>query len=132
VATLVGAPCGFEWALPRGTHIGAMVIVRRDGFSNDQWLLQGINLLSLRYGAVQLFAADPSELVHPSGCRESIAPWSLDEALTALPRDAFDYVWLVDPPGFDPALGRGLQPVWRGRDSILYRIPPPIRRINSA
>lgn len=130
VATLVGEKCGFNWESQRGTHIGAMVIVRRDGFSNDQWLIQGINLMSLKYEAARLFAADPSELVYPSGCRQSMASWSLEEALSALPRDAFDYLWLIDTPGPDRASLSGMEPVWRGPGAILYRIRHHDRSVN--
>jgi hypothetical protein len=34
----------------------------------------------------------------------------------------FDYVWLIEPPEFDPALARGLQPIWRDGASVLYRV----------
>ena len=40
--------CGRVWALPRNSHLGAMVIVRREGFSNDQWVMEGLNLLDLK------------------------------------------------------------------------------------
>src|SRR5690348_12817190 len=43
VITLTGMTCSEYWPLLRNSHLGAMVIVRRDGFSNDQWLLEGIN-----------------------------------------------------------------------------------------
>lgn len=130
VATLVGEKCGFNWESQRGTHIGAMVIVRRDGFSNDQWLIHGINLMSLKYEAARLFAADPSELVHPKWCRQSMASWSLEEALSALPREAFDFLWLVDTPPPDPRALSGMRAVWRGRRATLYRIPHHDRRVN--
>jgi hypothetical protein len=39
-----------------------------------------------------------------------------------MPRDAFDYVWLVHAPRYDEALTRGLTPIWREGDSVLYRI----------
>ena len=51
-------------------------------------------------------------------------------ALEKLPRDAFDYVWLLQPPRYDPALVRGMTPVWRDGSSVLFRIddrrPPAI------
>jgi hypothetical protein len=121
VATLVGDPCGYLWPLPRDSHLGAMVIVRRQGFSNDQWVLEGINLLDLRYAAAGPFAADPSQRVRRQGC--AVGPLrSVNGALRTIPRHAFDYVWLIDPPPFDPQLTADLQPVWRGRRSMLYRI----------
>ena len=121
IVTMVGDPCGMSWPLPRNSHLGAMVIVRRHGFSNEQWVLEGINLLDLRYAPAGHFAADPSQRVRPVGC--AVGPlWSIDMALRALPRQAFDYVWLIDPPRHDASLVEGMQPVWRGPGSILYRI----------
>jgi len=48
--------------------------------------------------------------------------WFVDRALTVLPRDRFDYLWLLQPPPFEQRLVAGLQPVWRNRRSILYRL----------
>jgi hypothetical protein len=121
VATLVGDPCGEFWPLPRDSHLGAMVIVRRQGFSNDQWVMEGVNLLDLRYSAAGHFASDPSQRIRRNGC--GVGPlWSIDHALRDLPRGAFDYVWLVNIPPFDHSLTTGLRPVWRGTGSILYQV----------
>ena len=121
VASMVGDPCGYHWPLPRDSHLGAMVIVRREGFSNDQWVMEGVNLLDLRYPAAGRFAADPSERVRPEGC--GVGPlWSINEALRSVPRDAFDFVWLINPPPYDPAFAGDMEVVWRGPGSILYRI----------
>jgi hypothetical protein len=123
VVTLVGTPCGTEWPLPRLNHIGSLVIVRRQGFSNDQWLLEGGNLLQLSYAKAGAFAADPSQMVTSNACRlPDFEP--IDGALRKLPRDGFDYVWLVDPPAYDPGLVAGMRPVWRNGRSILYRLHP--------
>ena len=121
VITLTGMPCREYWPPLRNSHLGAMVIVRRDGFSNDQWLLEGVNLLDLKYRAAGYFAADPSQLVRPNHCRDPLHR-TVDESLAALPRNDFDYVWLIDVPPYDPDLVAGLQPVWRGPGSILYRL----------
>lgn len=123
VVALVGRTCGNGWILPRNSHLSGMVIVRRDGFSNDQWVEAGLNLLDLRYKAAGKFASDPSQIVIPNYCGRSDAP-HIDRALGAFPRSAFDYLWLIDPPAFDPSLVAGLQPVWRGRHSVLYRLHP--------
>jgi len=123
VLTLVGDGCGRSWKLPRNTHLGAMTIVRRHGFSNDQWVTAGVNLLKLRYREAGRFGADPSQIVGETNCGRPIY-WTIDTALKAVPRDRFDYVWLVDPPKFDPRLVEGMHPVWRGPGSILYRAQP--------
>jgi hypothetical protein len=113
--------CGHGWALPRDSHLGAMVIVRRDGFSNDQWVIAGLNLLDLKYRQAGPFAADPSQITRPGWCRGR-GGWPVNVALSRVPRAAFDYLWLIDPPPFDPALVAGLQPVWRDGRSVLYRL----------
>jgi hypothetical protein len=121
VITLTGMPCREYWPLLRNAHLGAMVIVRRDGFSNDQWLLEGVNLLDLKYRAAGYFAADPSQLVRPNRCRDRLHRM-VDESLAALPRNDGDYVWLVAVPPYDPTLLEGTQLVWRGPGSLLYRL----------
>lgn len=134
VASLVGeARCGRDWALARNSHLGAMVIVRRQGFSNDQWAIQGHNLLDLRYRAPGVFAADPSQMVRPDACTGR-GGWPIERALRVFPRQHFDYLWLIDTPPFDPALIAGMDRVWTGPGSSLYRInpgaagPPPATR----
>ena len=119
--TLTGMPCTEYWPLLRNSHLGAMVIARREGFSNDQWLLEGVNLLDLKYRAAGYFAADPSQLVRPNRCRDRLHR-QIDQSLGALPRSDFDYVWLIDVPPYDPRLVSDLPVVWRGPGSILYRL----------
>ncbi len=119
VLSLVDDGCGEEWNLPRNVHLGAMTIVRRQGFSNDQWVANGINLLEVRYLAPGRFKADPSEIVRNRNC-SGARP--IDVALKVMPREAFDYLWLIDAPSFDPRLVAGMPLVWRGRGSALYRV----------
>ena len=122
VVTLVGDPCGMWWPLPRNSHIGAMVVVRKHGFSNDQWVMEGLNLLDLNYPEAKSFAADPSQRVRREGCATGPLR-SINGALGTIPVAAFDYIWLVDPPPHDPALTADLEVVWRGPGSTLYRLP---------
>jgi hypothetical protein len=122
VVSMVGRECRDEWPMERNAHIGAMVMVRRHGFSNDQWITEGVNLLQLKSRFLGAFSADPSEIVRPTGCRTR--PWWISRALTYMPRDKVDYLWLVTPPPFDPALVDGMKVVWRGPDSVLYKVNP--------
>jgi hypothetical protein len=121
VITLTGMTCAEYWPMLRNSHLGAMVIARREGFSNDQWVIEGVNLLDLKYKAAGYFAADPSQLVRPNNCRDALHR-QINESLSALPRGDFDYVWLIDVPPYDPRIVADLQPVWRGPGSILYRL----------
>jgi hypothetical protein len=121
VITLTGMTCSEYWPMLRNSHLGAMVIVRRDGFSNDQWLLEGVNLLDLKYRAAGYFAADPSQLVRPNRCVDGLHR-QIDNSLAALPRNDFDYVWLIDVPPYHGSLVSDLPVVWRGPTSVLYRL----------
>src|SRR5438309_3352508 len=123
VISLVGMTCQEYWPLLRNGHLGAMVIVRREGFSNDQWLLEGVNLLDLKYRAAGYFAADPSQLVRPNRCLDSLHRM-IDDSLTRLPRSDFDYVWLIDVPPYSPETVADMRPVWHGPGSILYKTRP--------
>jgi len=122
VASFVGMPVAEPWAMPRESHLGALVIARRQGFSNDQWLVASHNLLELRYRGAGAFSGNPSELVRPNNETDGAYP-TIDQALAQVPRDGFDYVWLLHPPSFDRRLVGDLQLVWRGPDALLYRIP---------
>jgi hypothetical protein len=123
VISLVGMTCQEYWPMLRNGHLGAMVIVRREGFSNDQWLLEGVNLLDLKYRAAGYFAADPSQLVRPDRCLDPLHRM-IDTSLSTLPRNDFDYVWLIDPPAYDPATVADMRLVWRGPGSFLYKTHP--------
>ncbi|HLL29822.1 MAG TPA: hypothetical protein VK403_02390, partial [Allosphingosinicella sp.] len=50
---------------------------------------------------------------------------TLDQSLATFPRDKFTHVWLIRPPRADPALLRGLEPVWQNGASVLYRVADP-------
>jgi hypothetical protein len=121
LVTITGEGCGHNWAMQRNSHLGAMAIVRRHAFSNDQWMIEGANLLTVRYAQAGHFIADPSQMVRPKACSHP-ERWAVDDALTAIPRGAFDYVWTIDLPPHDPKSLRGLRPVWRGPGSVLYEV----------
>jgi hypothetical protein len=123
VISLVGLTCREYWPMLRNGHLGAMVIVRREGFANDQWVIEGVNLLDLKYMRAGYFAADPSQLVRPNGCYEPLHR-QIDQSLSTLPRNDFDYVWLIDPPPYSPGSVADMKPVWRGPGSILYQTHP--------
>ncbi len=99
-----------------------MVIVRSHGFSNDQWAISGTNLLKVHYPRAGVFEADPSQMVLPNRCGKG--RWSVDRAMTELPLYAFDYLWLIEVPDYDPSLLTGMELVWSGPGSALYRINP--------
>jgi hypothetical protein len=129
IVSFVGSRCKGPWAMARLDHLPGMAIVRRDAYSNEQWSTPGSQLLLTRYRQAGEFARDPSQVVRAAACG-SKKRRRIEHALTGFPRHAFDYVWLIDATEFNPSSSRGLQPVWRGGRSTLFRVvdktqPPP-------
>lgn len=121
MVAFVTTDCGMTWNGLRLTHLPSLAISRRGAFSNDQWTLDGAQLLSIRHPAGEPFTRDPSQIVTTSPCPGG--NWlTLEEALARLPRGAFDHVWLIRPGPYDPALVQDFVPVWQNGTSILYRI----------
>ena len=121
VISFIGVRCRKDWAMTRLEHLPALALVRRDAFSNDQWSMSGAQLLTARYPDDGWFSRDPSQQVLARPCRGE--RWlTLDDSLRLFPRDRFDYVWLINPPPYDPASARGLRPVWQRGTSVLYRV----------
>ncbi len=124
IVAFVGAPCSLKWATDRLDHIPALAIVRREAFSNDQWALAGAQLLTIKKADAPGFVEDPSQFVTDDACKRP--DWrSLNRALADVPRGSFDYIWLLNPPKFDPARLSGLQRVWTNGTDALYATATP-------
>ena len=120
----VSLQCLGNWVTTRMDHLGAMAIVRRGAFANGQWTDPGAQLVRIRYAPARGYAEDPTEILRPFPCRQhggKLYPNGIND----LPRNAFDYVWLVDMPRRRWNSFPGLQPIWTGGASgILYRVVP--------
>jgi hypothetical protein len=121
IFALAAVGCSTDWAARRMQHLDGLAIARREAFTNGQWPMPGGKLLTVVYPAARGFDIDPSQFLWPTGCEGEGS--RLDFVLEHLPRQAFDYLWLID---LDPARqprDPGLIPVWRGPDrGVLYRI----------
>ena len=116
VALGVGDPCGV-WALNRNTHMGSMAIVRREAFSNDQWLLPGSVAVDIHYPAAGRFAHDPAQRLSNSNCPPNLLPQFMHD----LPAAAFDYVWLISAPPMPAEQLSRWRLVYAAPGSMLYR-----------
>jgi hypothetical protein len=118
VAAFVNIGCFGDWQR-RLDHLPSLAIVRREAFVNDQWTVAGSHLLRVK----PAYAAwvDPSHMVAEPQCKEH----DLGHSLAAVPPGLFSHVWLIRPPGYDPALVRGWNPVWRLGGSVLFELPAP-------
>ncbi|MDB5713473.1 MAG: hypothetical protein JWO15_870 [Sphingomonadales bacterium] len=106
----------------RMEHLAGMAIVRRRSFSNDQWNLTGLNLMSVVKNDAPGFDSDPSQTVTAKVADSGGLVLPIDAALSRFPRNAFDYLWLINPPAYDTGLTRGMTPVWRDGADVLFRI----------
>ena len=121
----VHLPCLGRWETSRMDHLGAMAIVRREAFVNGQWTDPGAQLVRIKYAPAKGYAEDPTEILRPRWCSDRRSK-TYPEGLNNLPRDAFDYVWLIDMPRAYWNSFPGLEPIWTGgRSGILYRVLPP-------
>ena len=119
VLSLVSRPCGGVWSDLRRDHLPGMAIVRRDIFTNEQWALEGQQLLRIRHGLAAPYLADPSQLVYPSACPDIGSRFYT--ALRQFPRDGFSHVWTIGfPPNLMPL--PDLQLIWTNGGSALYRV----------
>jgi hypothetical protein len=121
LVSFVGTVCRQPWKMSRIEHLPGIALVRNRAFSNEQWSMLGAQLLHTTYRPARGYAHDASQMVTETRCPHEM--WrSLNQSLKGFPRDAFDYVWLIRPPAYDPALTRGLVPIWRNGSSVVYRV----------
>jgi hypothetical protein len=121
IVVLVQYRCDRPWRWARLQHIGSLAIVRRDAFTNTQWNVPGAQLLQPLGGLGTPFNADPSQFVTDRTCPDDMRPRLYDRA-AQIPRDRFDYVWVID---FDPGtldMPDDLSPLYSDERTILYRI----------
>ena len=125
LVSFVGFSCKRQWFTNRMEHLPAVALARRSAYTNDQWNMAGAQLLTLRLRTNGRFSGDPSQIVTARPCRGE--HWqTIDWSLANLPRDVFDYVWLIDVPPYDPQNLHGLTQVWRDGPYALYRVDKPI------
>jgi hypothetical protein len=114
-------PCQGQWNAARLDHLGSMAIVRRDAFTNDQFAMAGAQLLKIRYRGGSPWINDPSQMVRPRHCDANVES-DLGGTLSAFPRHAFDYLWMMDFPRELWPRRPDLIPVWQGEAGVLYRV----------
>lgn len=121
LASFVNRGCELPWYTNRMEHLPGLAIVRRHAFSNDQWVMPGAQLLTIAKKDAPGFVNDPSQLASELQCPTEVFK-PARTLLARLPRSAFDYVWLIEPPIRPADIPSDFAQVWsNGRDS-LYRI----------
>ncbi|MFD1788114.1 hypothetical protein ACFSC3_11075 [Sphingomonas floccifaciens] len=110
-----------NWTNSRRQHLGGIAVIRRNAFVNDQFEAGSLQLLRVRYASAGTFRHSPSEVVSTERCVGDYPPLFADR-LDALPRDAFDFVWLLDVPRSDWPSRPWLRPVYDDGATILYAV----------
>ncbi|MFT3976037.1 MAG: hypothetical protein QM688_02815 [Sphingomonas bacterium] len=123
LVSFVGFRCDNVWKMSRLEHMPALALERRLAYTNDQWSMAGAQLLTARYAVAGGFAHDASQIVTQRWC---LHEWwrPIGFSMARFPRDAFDYVWLIRTPAYDPRYASDLVPVWRSPDgsSTLFKV----------
>lgn len=115
------APSFRYWANPRLQHLASIAILRQGAFTNDQWTIKGLQLVRTRFAQASPLLGDPSEVVTLEPCTRPGVRY-LPDALAAVPRGAFDYVWLLGVPPESRPPADWLRPVYTSGETALYKI----------
>jgi hypothetical protein len=122
IAVLTRPPTCEQWRGPRVAHLGSLAMVRRDAFVNSQWDASGgQQLLTPLRARGTAFNADPSQYIQipPSGCEGDLSA-TLAQRIAQIPRDRFEYVWLLDVDALRLAALPGLRRLYQDDRSALY------------
>lgn len=112
--------CKNSWFFSRKWHLPSIALVRNRAYANDQWVAVGAQSIRSKVNAPG-YDIDRSQLVSPSHCVKQ-PKYDINRKLKQLPRDQFDYVWLIDVPSYDPKLMQGMTLLWSDRNSAVYRV----------
>lgn len=116
----VNFDCDFGWYSSRKDHFPAMALVRNRAYSNDQWVAEGAQLIRSRIGAPD-YEVDGSQSVTDKSCTQ-YPQYEINRKLKGIPRDKFDYIWLIDVPPYDASSVKGMTLLWSSGSSAVYRI----------
>lgn len=122
IAVLTRPPTCEPWRAPRLAHLGSLAIIRRDAFVNSQWDASGgQQLLTPLRARGTAFNADPSQYIEvaPGDCGGDLSA-ALAQRIAQIPRDRFDYVWLLDVDAPHLAVMPGLRRLYLDDRSALY------------
>lgn len=121
MVSFMGRRTGVPWYTNREEHIAAIAIARKQAFSNDQWVLEGAQLVSIKRKDARGWDRDPSQMTKANKSKYEV--WrTTEDAVRDFPRDVFDYLWLISPMPMDKSAFAGMDLVWAKGDVSVYRI----------
>jgi hypothetical protein len=121
VLSLVRRECRQPWPMVAADHAPALLIVRRDGFTNDQFV-SAQQLLTVRAPYVGPYESDASHYVfEPRSCSVANTGTDLDRAIATFDRRGFGYVWTIGYP-VNRVRTPDLVPIWHNTTGAVYRV----------
>lgn len=121
VASFITYSCRSQWRLDRRTHLPSIALARRHIYTNDQFIMGGAQLIQIRYKGGFPFDRDPTQLIKSDKCdRPDLL--TFEQSMARLPRDGFDFIWVIGAPEDTRVDYSGLRPVWRNGASTLFQI----------
>ena len=122
VLALVEHSCLREsWRTSRTDHLPSLAGVYRGAWTNDNWAVPGLHMLTPKFRPGPGYTADPSTFVWSPGCSGGKLLRGVDQAMRKAPLDMVDYVWLIDTGKLKQDDNR-LAEVWRSGRSVLYAV----------
>lgn len=122
VLALVEHSCLREsWRTSRTDHLPSLASVYRGAWTNDNWAVPGLHMLTPKFRPGPGYSADPSTFVWSPGCSGGKLLRGVDQAMRGAPLEKVDYVWLIDT-GKPSRDDRRLAEVWRSGRSVLYAV----------
>lgn len=118
--SFVNDDCGYEGTVNRKGHLPSLALVRNNAYANDQWAADGAQLLRSKINAPG-YEIDGSQFLPSRLCGQS-ADVAAKAIFDNIPRDKFDYVWLIDIPAYNSKLLSGVTPIWSNGTSAVYKI----------
>jgi hypothetical protein len=122
VLALVEHSCLREsWRTSRTDHLPSLASVYRGAWTNDNWAVPGLHMLTPKFRPGRGYTADPSTFVWSPGCSGGKLLRGVEQAMRRAPLDKVDYVWLIDTGELRKDDHR-LAEVWRSGRSVLYAV----------
>lgn len=118
--SMVEFDCEFTWFEARKEHLPSLALVRNRAYANDQWAAAGAQLIRSKIDAPD-YAIDGSQFASKRHCL-SYRNTEINHRMQNIPRDAFDYVWLIEVPPYDEKSLSGMTQIWKDGQSAVYRI----------
>jgi hypothetical protein len=113
---LVGYKQDESWRLPRKGHLPSFAIIRKQAFSNDQYVIPSQQALRVIQTPAPSFDRDPSQYAFDAK--------TMAQKVSDIPIGSgkVDTLWIIDDPRGAPPAPAGMRSAWRNGSSAVFVI----------